>query len=271
MFLMTILLKPDVTFVRKHEKRHDRPYGCTNQHCRKAFGSKSDWKRHESTQHFENETWRCEEHAPHSKILECAEIFHEQGEFVKHLRQRHSLDDPVISRKCESGRVGNNYQTSYWCGFCRKIIPQKDKRGSEAQNERYDHIDDCHFKKGQHIDEWYSIGSQIPRADRFGKQGEEDSEESDEERNSTIPDPPRQPSYSLYPPGDAPRPGQTSLVSYQQQQRQQASHARLDANSITAGPRSADQWYCVSCNVLPVFLSMSNPKSCKYAVSVDLL
>jgi hypothetical protein len=45
--------------LRKHLKRHKRPYGCTFQNCNKCFGSKSDWKRHENSQHFQMPTWRC--------------------------------------------------------------------------------------------------------------------------------------------------------------------------------------------------------------------
>ena len=88
---------------------------------------------------------------------------------MKHLRSKHHYQEPEISRRCELGRVGNNYQTSYWCGFCRKIIRQAEKRGSEAQNERYDHIDDCHFKKGQRVDEWLPIGGHAPRGGKSGK------------------------------------------------------------------------------------------------------
>ena len=254
MFLITAILKPDVIFVRKHEKRHHRPYGCTNQHCRKAFGSKSDWKRHESTQHFETETWRCEEFAPRSKILECALIFHEQEEFIKHLRENHCLDDQTISRRCESGRVGNNYQTSYWCGFCRKIIPQRDKRGSEAQNERYDHIDDCHFKRGQCIDDWYSIGSQEPRgANKLRKQAEEYSDDSDDDRHP-IPDPPIQPPFP-YSPNDIPGSGRAPFPYYHQQH--QPTNSRVEFHSGVTRSRTLDQWYCVSRDFWVVLFSTS--------------
>ena len=265
MSLITIHPKPDVIFIRKHEKRHHRPYGCTNQHCRKAFGSKSDWKRHESTQHFETETWRCEEHASHSNILECAEIFHEQQEFINHLHQRHRLDEQTISKRCESGRVGNNYQTSYWCGFCRKIILQKDKRGSEAQNERYDHIDDCHFKTGQRIDEWYSIDSQVPRGIRSRKQDEEDSDDTEEDRHSTIPGLPRQPPSS-YTPSQISRPGQAPSPCYRQQYQVTKSH--VDSTSVVARPRSLDRWYCVSCRSLPIMFS--TPKMVVFLEPLDM-
>ncbi|KAF2212455.1 hypothetical protein CERZMDRAFT_106186 [Cercospora zeae-maydis SCOH1-5] len=37
--------------LKKHIKRHTRPYGCTFSLCNKTFGSRNDWKRHELTQH----------------------------------------------------------------------------------------------------------------------------------------------------------------------------------------------------------------------------
>lgn len=37
-------------------------------------------------------------------------------------------------------------------------------KGLEAWDERFDHIDDCHFKKGEKIDEgWYPLESDIPK------------------------------------------------------------------------------------------------------------
>ncbi|RWA07760.1 hypothetical protein EKO27_g7355, partial [Xylaria grammica] len=44
--------------LKKHEKRHEKPYGCTMPGCERRFGSKNDWKRHENTQHPMSETWR---------------------------------------------------------------------------------------------------------------------------------------------------------------------------------------------------------------------
>ncbi|WAO97128.1 C2H2-type domain-containing protein [Fusarium falciforme] len=39
------------SILKKHLKRHARPYGCTFLKCKIDFGSKHDWKRHESGQH----------------------------------------------------------------------------------------------------------------------------------------------------------------------------------------------------------------------------
>src|SRR5205085_4765051 len=40
-----------------------------------------------------------------------------------------------------------------WCGFCRKLISLKNQ-GLEAWDERFDHIDTEHFRKGQKITNW---------------------------------------------------------------------------------------------------------------------
>ena len=182
-----------------------------------------------------------------SSIHECARIFHEQEDFIKHLRSDHLCEEAEISRRRESGRVGNNYQTSYWCGFCRKIIRQVDKRGSEAQNERYDHIDDYHFKKGQRIHEWYPIGGQVPRGEQSGKkafgqnQEEEDSEESEEE-----PPPPPAPPAQPVPPqrqSEFSRSGHMPSPSYYQQNQADSHNI---STMIEARMRTPEAWYCVS-------------------------
>ncbi|EUC26808.1 hypothetical protein COCCADRAFT_42231 [Bipolaris zeicola 26-R-13] len=45
--------------LRRHMKRHKKPYGCTYPRCHKRFSAKSDWKRHENSQHFQPEVFQC--------------------------------------------------------------------------------------------------------------------------------------------------------------------------------------------------------------------
>lgn len=74
-------------------------------------------------------------------------------------------------------------------------------KGLEAWDERFDHIDDFHFKKGDRIDEgWYPLESDIPKGllrnenvlDSGGPStapDESDSESSDEaQRDSSSPE-----------------------------------------------------------------------------------
>ena len=60
-------------------------------------------------------------------------------------------------------RIGRNGQSGFWCGFCKRVVSLQ-SRGLEAWDERFDHIDDCHFKRGERIDEsWYPLESDIPK------------------------------------------------------------------------------------------------------------
>ncbi|KAJ4178367.1 hypothetical protein NW767_014880, partial [Fusarium falciforme] len=43
------------SILKKHLKRHAKPYSCTFLNCESHFGSKHDWKRHESRQHCQVE------------------------------------------------------------------------------------------------------------------------------------------------------------------------------------------------------------------------
>ncbi|KAF2964919.1 hypothetical protein GQX73_g8635 [Xylaria multiplex] len=123
--------------LKKHEKRHEKPYGCTLPDCDKRFGSKNDWKRHENTQHFMLEIWKCDEEG-------CEKLCHRREVFKAHLEKDHQIDDQNESEaKLEKCRVGRNHEARFWCGFCQKVIEIKQK-GQQAWAERFDHIDE-HF------------------------------------------------------------------------------------------------------------------------------
>ena len=148
---------------RKHKKRHTRPYGCTFDGCTWKFGSKNDWKRHENTQHYQTETWRCHEYSPTSQIKQCATLFYRREQYQAHLRDKHKIEnDEQIREKCKSHRIGRNGQNGFWCGFCKKIVDLKSK-GLDAWDERFGHIDDSHYKRGQTINEWVPMNCDIPK------------------------------------------------------------------------------------------------------------
>ncbi|KAG9241312.1 hypothetical protein BJ878DRAFT_234617 [Calycina marina] len=131
---------------RKHMKRHSRPYGCTLANCKKTFGSKNDWKRHENSQHFHLETWRCDVEKPKGGI--CAKVCYDRRTFQQHLYKIHATTaDNIVKQKLDRCRLGSNCQTRFWCGFCSKLVHLA-KRGTEAWTERFDHIDN-HFM-GRH-------------------------------------------------------------------------------------------------------------------------
>lgn len=50
-------------------------------------------------------------------------------------------------------RDGDPRPSHYWCGFCRVLLPLK-TQGVGAWNERYNHIDVEHFKKGERVEDW---------------------------------------------------------------------------------------------------------------------
>lgn len=152
---------------RKHMKRHERPYGCTFLTCNKTFGSKNDWKRHENSQHFQLETWRCDEERLEGGA--CAKVCYRKQTFQDHLDKEHQiLDEEVVKNKLEVCRIGRNCQARFWCGFCTKLVELK-KKGLDAWTERFDHIDD-HFM-GRHglpkqsIQDWIPVDSDKPKGD----------------------------------------------------------------------------------------------------------
>lgn len=156
--------------LKKHMKRHERPYGCTFLNCNKSFGSKNDWKRHENSQHFHLETWRCDEERPEGGA--CAKVCYRQQTFRDHLKKDHQVsEEDDVKSKLDACRIGRNCQARFWCGFCSKLVDLK-KKGLEAWTERFDHIDD-HFM-GRHGGEKRSIQDWIP-VDSYKPIGESES------------------------------------------------------------------------------------------------
>jgi hypothetical protein len=135
-------------------------YGCTFLTCNKTFGTKNDWKRHENSEHFHQEAWRCDKETPEGGV--CAKVCYRRQSFQDHLKTKHRMEDDTIKEKAESCRMGRNCQTRFWCGFCKKLIGLK-KKGVEAWTERFDHIDDhfmgLHGYKKQCILDWIPVDS----------------------------------------------------------------------------------------------------------------
>ncbi|EHL01787.1 hypothetical protein M7I_2138 [Glarea lozoyensis 74030] len=126
----------------------------------KKFGSKNDWKRHENSQHFQIETWRCDGQRPEGGA--CSKVCYRKLSFQDHLKKEHKFsdDEEVLSDKVEACRIGRNCQDRFWCGFCIKLVSLR-KKGLEAWTERFDHIDD-HFmgRNGliaQGIEDWIPV------------------------------------------------------------------------------------------------------------------
>ncbi|KAI1107125.1 hypothetical protein F4804DRAFT_242093 [Jackrogersella minutella] len=155
--------------LKKHEKRHLKPYGCTFQDCNKKFGSKNDWKRHENSQHYMLEFWRCDEKQIDESSEPCGKVLDRRELFKQHLGTCHHIKDPaLLDTKLEKCRVGRNCEVRFWCGFCQEIIEVR-KKGKEAWAERFNHIDDhYHGRNNQakkEISDWKNEYSLNPRAE----------------------------------------------------------------------------------------------------------
>lgn len=140
---------------RKHKKRHSKPYGCTFADCKKKFGSKNDWKRHESIQHYQLETWTCD--CTKSGSAEpCGKVCYRRESFRSHLTKDHpTLDPQKLEEKIDSCRKGRHCETYFWCGFCLKTVNIEVVNNSWAK--RFDHIDDHFSGRGgpkKYISEW---------------------------------------------------------------------------------------------------------------------
>jgi hypothetical protein len=123
-------------------KRHEKPYACTYPDCTKCFGSKNDWKRHENSQHFQIEYWRCAEKIKAGSTTKtCGKVYHRKETFRIHLEKEHGIPEANEIRERESRyRIGRNYDNRFWCGFCRQTI-EFTSNGGVAWAERFDHID----------------------------------------------------------------------------------------------------------------------------------
>ncbi|KAJ5577826.1 uncharacterized protein N7459_006790 [Penicillium hispanicum] len=138
--------------MKKHQKRHERPYGCTFPNCAKSFGSKADWKRHESSQHLHIPSWLCALQDSQTGAS-CGRIFYREETYTQHLGQHHGLFNNGLINTLNSSRLDIADQSGFWCGFCSRTIPLRN-HGPAALDERFNHIDIEHFKKSERGRDW---------------------------------------------------------------------------------------------------------------------
>lgn len=143
--------------LRKHMKRHTRPYGCTFAKCYKRFGSRNEWKRHENTQHFLSEMWRC--HLPRNNGHACGNLAHDKQQFAMHLFDAHKISPGTekSNTTCHDMHLGREGHHHFWCGFCNKLIEQEEGFQPGAWDVRFKHIGDHFDKEGLNIDDWIDI------------------------------------------------------------------------------------------------------------------
>lgn len=69
---------------------------------------------------------------------------HRRESLKTHLEKDHDIrDEAVVDKKLAECRMGRNFESRFWCGFCQKTIEPTGK-GGPAHSERFDHIDN-HF------------------------------------------------------------------------------------------------------------------------------
>jgi hypothetical protein len=238
--------------LKKHMKRHEKPYGCTYPRCHKRFGAKSDWKRHENSQHFQLESFRCS--LPSSSAQsqkECGEHFARVEHFKSHLDLAHKLtSEERVNEEIRRRRIGKNCQGQFWCGFEGKIIELKEKRNA-AWDERFDHIA-WHFEKQKRgIEDWVCLeenktkGELAKGVDRYVF----DDEEEEKRKRNVGKSPPVPPTMNQNPPvyahdGSLKRGAPTDLSAPPKRTRHEPLlEMHHDAPTMA---RKDDTRYCVS-------------------------
>jgi hypothetical protein len=130
---------------RKHVKRHTKPYVCTFPPCTSRHGSRSDWKRHEESQHAISESWLCS-----TRVLDgtrCFTNFSSEHGLQCHLVVAHRMPASKITLElCEAMHLGENGVGRFWCGFCKDIISQEPRNDCNPREMRTRHVGD-HYDK----------------------------------------------------------------------------------------------------------------------------
>jgi hypothetical protein len=223
-------------------KRHRKPYGCTYPKCHKRFGAKSDWKRHENSQHFQLEAFRCARELPTG--VTCGELLHRQEAFKNHLETQHKVSPEALQEQIKLSRIGKNCQGSFWCGFCRVVIQLKNRRNA-AWDERFDHIAHHFEKEKKSIDEWVCAEENrlkkdlLKEMDRYVYDDEDerekdgDDDDDDDDAAGDVDD-------------DVPRTPPESFAQGNSRKRQ-ASTEHIDPNRASKEKRrrTATNRYCV--------------------------
>ncbi|MBA7493097.1 hypothetical protein ES702_03652 [subsurface metagenome] len=143
--------------LNKHRKRHDKRFGCTFDNCYSEFGTKWEWKRHEQSQHIQNEAWRCRQMDGKKS---CQELFNDQKKFEEHLIQEHSYksDTKEMTKEMDECHLLKKWLGSYWCGYCKRVVQSQKDYGKDMDNERVEHIG-SHVVEGCRSTDWIELAA----------------------------------------------------------------------------------------------------------------
>lgn len=167
--------------LKKHMRRHEKVFGCTDDDCHSSFGSKHDWKRHEQKQHQQEECWRC----PVCDALIC----HDQVNYIRHMSEVHSMHRlEGTPNNAEHRRIARNYQGCFWCGFCNEIVVHG-LLGEDAIKLRFDHVADHFTKDEKNIKDWVELRGKgkvkgLPQGPGSGQLEKEDDSMAENEAES---------------------------------------------------------------------------------------
>lgn len=142
-------------------------------HCSRRFGSRDDWKRHETTQHYLHEMWKCGERGVESssnkedQATVCDHAaFMEPNKLRGHLYHDHHIHvHDQLTRLVKEYRLGNEGNDQYWCGFCAHSIVVESKDALDAWTARLDHIGRHFDTDGKHIRDWICVKHHKPKKD----------------------------------------------------------------------------------------------------------
>lgn len=140
--------------LKKHMKRHTKPYGCVWDGCGKAFGSKNDWKRHEATHGEAEGGWRCDgRHAGGCQTWFALDS--RPYEAVEQQYGLHLVASGVAAEMMGRYFIPKAHKGAFWCGFCDSVVQLTGEEGAWTE-ERISHID-RHFMKeepARHHSQW---------------------------------------------------------------------------------------------------------------------
>nr|OQO24156.1 hypothetical protein B0A51_06249 [Rachicladosporium sp. CCFEE 5018] len=149
--------------LKKHQKRHTRPYGCTAPRCYARQGSRSDWKRHEEKQHVVRTSWKCTLTLASGKV--CFANFYLGQQFDKHLAQTHRCSQKDVKKHRQAMQLGRDAHGQFWCGFCKDIVPSKPGTNVTAKQYRLAHIGEHFDKDHKIIDDWVCLELNKPHGE----------------------------------------------------------------------------------------------------------
>lgn len=91
-------------------------------------------------------------------------MFERRNSYEFHLKAHGIDDEDEILQRINSNRIGGDCQFRFWCGFCNVLVPISTE-GFAALIERFDHIYNEHFEKGQDISSWVLPDSHLTKGE----------------------------------------------------------------------------------------------------------